>query len=329
MLRCLAHGQGTWVLNQSPAYYALSEDRFLPNFNRSKWFWGTCGASFLTHEWLPSGDGCRGMPSVAKMAYEFEAAYSGKRVLFIGDSTQGQFFTSVVHILGFNTTTILHRASGCPDTRREAFRKCNSRRKRAKISAQFEGKVIENPPYAHEVDMAVETNGGVVMQFIRHETLVPGDLPSHGCPWPGWRCPFLAAAREADLIMLNVGYHGKGDPNTTLLELKAVKKPHAQIAFRSVHSPACDDVVWPSGTHPVRNFTKYNWEKLQQINAGIHTLTSAFVDVHYLNVWTLSNLNGQGRFKPPNDCVHQCLPGPIDEWSKLFLAFANTLAERV
>lgn len=345
MLHCLAHGQGKWVLSEKPAYYTLS-DEFLPNFNRSRWFWGTCGARSLTHEWLPSGEGCSRMPSVAEMTYAFEAAYSGKRVLFIGDSTQGQFFTSLVHTIGFNANATVHNATGCPDTRREAFRRCNSRNDRGDIERnnllnkydeqkmiedQYEEQRIENPPYAHEVDMIVETKGGVVMQFIRHETLVPDEVPSSACQWRGWRCPFLAAAGEADLIMLNVGYHGQGTPNTTLSALQTVKKPDAQIAFRSTHSPVCDDQVWlaDSGTPPGRNFTKYNWQHLQEYNSFVFHLAKASVNVHYLDIWTLSNTNGQGRFMPPDaDCVHQCLPGPIDEWSKLFLAFAHTLCEK-
>ena len=187
----------------------------------------------------------------------------------------------------------------------------------------FVGADVHGMPHAHEIDMTVETYGGVAMQFIRHESLLSDRGPSTKCPWRGWYCPFHEAARIADLIVINVGYHGAGDPNETLSELHAIKKPHARIIVRSTHSPACDDMVW--SVRQNRTFGRYNHDSLEKLNEITQSITRAWPHAYFLNVWTLSDMNGKGRFRPPLDCVHQCQPGPIDEWSKLFLSLANAI----
>jgi hypothetical protein len=294
MLNCISHGNGTWVPSPRSASYTLSND-FLPNFSTSKHFWGKCGLKSLTHAWIPSGNGCSARYDEDTIAL-FNTLFHRKRVLFIGDSTQGQFFTSVVHTVGLETSYVSSRGV-------RHFQMC-----------------LGN---AYEREMIVETKGGVVMQFVRHDTLMSASSDDiHRCSSPQY-CPFVEPAKQADLIILNTGYHKGGNISITLAELHAIKNPHTQIIYRSLHSPACDGKVWP--TNPKRRFTTYNHAQLEAMNEKTRSIIDNWNDVHYLNVWPLSNSNGQSRFNPPTDCVHQCMPGPIDEWSKLFLLCANAI----
>ena len=65
--------------------------------------------------------------------------------------------------------------------------------------------------------------------------------------------------------------------------------------------------------------SRYNWRDLPKINAMMQQAAREN-GAQFLNVWPMSDANGQGRFDPPVDCVHQCLPGPMDEWSRLLIA---------
>ena len=44
--------------------------------------------------------------------------------------------------------------------------------------------------------------------------------------------------------------------------------------------------------------------------------------VPYINTFVATSLRPGGRLHP-DDCNHFCLPGPVDEWTRLLLAFAT------
>jgi|Transcript_34298 hypothetical protein len=142
-----------------------------------------------------------------------------------------------------------------------------------------------------------------------------------GTKWRGiWGCPWLAAATRADAVILHAGdYHGGSDLNSTLRRVRPQLKPAARLVVRGAHAPRCDGQVGPAvNTSDI--LSRYDWWRLPKRNAEEQRDVEKSLDALYLNVWPLSMANGQGRRDPPRDCVHYCLPGPIDQWTRLLLA---------
>lgn len=348
LLQCLAHGTGQWHQRATPAYYTLTSS-FL-EFNQSKYNWGKCGVEAYTHQWEPTGEGCSALPTVQHLVAEFQRLYHEKLVLVVGDSTQGQFFTSLAHTVGFNVSATVHDATSCPDTRPTVLRNLAKHRQgnstqyqRSKLMADFHDQDVRSP-YAHEHDELLVTErtrlglGRVKLQFIRNDRLSFASnrdvvaKSKSAVSWDGWRCSWLAEAKRADLLVLNVGFHWLGLPplNATLAALRKVMKVDAEVIVRGLHAPNCDGEVRTSPRLPADYaavYSRYNWNRLEPWNAEFKR-SCAREGAHFLDVWPLSDSNGRARFDPPADCVHQCQPGPIDEWSKLFLVMAVDLRTR-
>ena len=193
----------------------------------------------------------------------------------------------------------------------------------------------------HDHDESMRSRvGGVTMQFVRNEMLfLQGPIFDKERPLQ-WRCPWLEAAAQADVIVLNAGYHHQLNEEPPKLlnfgetfgKLRARMKPGALAIVRGAHAPKCDGRVLPTaggvtGGDYSRYYSKldpksyllpYNWRWLPTVNVMLRQAAKG-ASMRYLDVWWLSDANGQGRFDPPRDCVHQCLPGPLDEWTRLLL----------
>ena len=332
---CLAEGNGEWKSNYSrPLYAKLSPDRFIANFNASKYFWGHCGVKRYDHAWVPT---CKcDFPRPMDLVADFLDQFAGKHVLFVGDSVHGQFFTSLAHILGFTSSE--EGVGGCPDPRpfmphglfwshiypscRQPFvqtGKCKSARLRGE------------QPHAHEFDMRVRTPGPT-LQYLRNEALVSVDAypPNR----TRYMCRWLPAASEADVIVLHKAHH---DDNVTTLQaslsaLDAARKPGATMVFIGAHSARCSQCVL-EGKLTIDSvlaadavMAKYNYQRLPEFNRVARKLTESYARSLYLDVFTASHANGKHRFSAPMDCLHQCLPGPMDQWSLLLMALL--LSER-
>ena len=167
-------------------------------------------------------------------------------------------------------------------------------------------------------------------------------------------CEWDRAARQAaDLIVLNRGYHSTGtaievlrfELNQTMHTLDAHLKQHRQgaqiqrtppmVVYRGTHASLhrCADHSDPitrnaSGSvHPVTHALRLHrsnsnahgsWHNLYAHHRLDQDLMSR-LGVPYLNVFTATSLRPGGRLHP-TDCARFCLPGPIDEWTRLLLA---------
>lgn len=120
MFRCLAHGDGSWHFsNRSRPRYTLSPT-FMPGWEKSLWWWGCegacckkgCATCFhdkhsvrpeLLWDWKPEGDGCDALPAASfdQLRVAFCDKFAGRSILFVGDSIQGQFFSSFAHQVGY------------------------------------------------------------------------------------------------------------------------------------------------------------------------------------------------------------------------------------
>ena len=138
---CLAHGRGTWqpLSAGQTEPYLLSSTLEKALKREPRHWWGKCdhdlvmkasqrGASLLDrsprasllHEWMPEGDGCNGLlkgrpilPDLSALACSFCTRHAGRRVLFVGDSVQGEFFLAFSAILGIVNTQVNGGNEGC------------------------------------------------------------------------------------------------------------------------------------------------------------------------------------------------------------------------
>ena len=170
------------------------------------------------------------------------------------------------------------------------------------------------------------------------------------CDW------FPAAVAAADLLVLNRGYHITGtnvarlraDLNHTFDQLtraihwrqgrrRAGSLPSSPlIVYRGTHASLhhCADFADPMTSnvsghlHPVAYAlrlhrananTKHAWHMVYPHHRLDQDVANAHGGVTYLNTFTATSLRPGGRLHP-NDCARWCLPGPIDEWSRLLLA---------
>lgn len=338
---CLAHGRGEWKYRpREDMPYRLDPERYVAVHNRSAFFWGRCDRRFYHNGvrdfmsmrarwfiWYPKGDGCDALGEPPKpfvfdtLRRQFCKAHAGSRLLFVGDSTQGQLFTSFVHALGVLSSEwgSCHPGWETPDVE-----------------------------HVHEIDLTVQLcapgPSGVTARFIRNEAavfnLTEAELAERRSRVAVF-CRFTPeVAAEADVIVLNRGFH-YAPPETFTAEFDATLRglmrlpplpPRAggvaptgrrqrRVIVRSTHAPIprCNPhsrISPVSLAHLVKNGRReYHWDSLAGVNAIAECLAHAhgatFIDVYH-----------QSSFRPDaavkrDECVHSCLPGPVDEWSRL------------
>jgi len=161
---CLATGAGDWVASSlEPVKLSPS---FLKNWGTSVFWWGQCHDEPKALRWEPRGDGCDGLAAAARsptLARDFCDAFSGASMMLVGDSVQGELFSTLAALLGADR--------GVQDEA-AARRRCLPG---SRLMAH----------HAHEVRVeALVCGGRVGIRFIRNEFLL----------WAGARDTLDAAA---------------------------------------------------------------------------------------------------------------------------------------
>ena len=185
---CLANGNGMWHSRAPDAREAfILSPTFLKDpsgrrFDQSHWWWGVCDSydrnkppalrPAMQYHWAPEGRGCHALrhdqprlPSVDELAASFCRQHANTSILFVGDSIQGQLFTTFAHLMGY-VEVVEGFSNPC-----YAFK---------------------YPKGAHEVDVTARLCGGsVTARFLRNEVLLlkacrENDSPA-GCSATGPR----------------------------------------------------------------------------------------------------------------------------------------------
>ena len=369
---CLAHGEGSWIFKNitSPPYtlgtsvsYRGSEAKtgsFMPGWADSKWYWGCegkcckkgCATCYphpdtalrpeLMYEWAPAGPHCdAGLPSrsadgrlppTSALSAKFCEHYAGRSFLFVGDSIQGQFFSSFVHQVGYIRAVYNNTVNDC-------------------CKYMYSGG-------AHECDVTAilctdEPQTRVRVRFLRNAYLYLNPATNAaGRHLGNPNCDWIDEARdEQTTLVLASGMHvragveGIADRlNKTLYELEdlvpdgALKLRH-RLIYRSIHAPMynCSKLKDPMSPAEAASYgeevvamdptlDRYNWSRF----ALMETLAKAALkpaNVPYLDVYRATSMRpgGYNLLRPRGsrsaviDCGHYCMPGPLDEWGRLLL----------
>jgi len=191
------------------------------------------------------------------------------------------------------------------------------------------------------VQLCARGEAGLQARFVRNENLMFNATEpelqlqrGHGRTF----CHFTPEMAEwADVIVLNRGLHPT-PVNTFTRELDVMLRAlrnlpplppgrpvrSRRIVFRSTHAPI-------PKCHPHRKISsvslqhlvstgppEYHWDRLAGLNAIAECLSNRY-GVSFVDVYYLSSFRPDAAVKM-GDCVHSCLPGPVDEWSRLILS---------
>jgi hypothetical protein len=184
-------------------------------------------------------------------------------------------------------------------------------------------------------------NGTVLASFIRSDFLSNSTNQSVSASWRSY-------SKNFDVLVLNRGIHVKrtidllGEIKELAAWLTRDSPAQEQLVFWRSTVPghrACERILRPlPAAYIPRTHKKYQWELVPGQNAASrYVLEEAFMS---------SNLNGSSLHQPRrlyfvdaegvsnrradrhqlkrkkrgnSDCLHYCLPGPVDDWNRVFL----------
>ena len=320
---CLAGSGGAWVA--STLAPVVLDPAFLKNWAASVFFWGRCAREPDALRFERTGAGCGALAPLAAsptLAAEFCDAFRGATLLIVGDSVQGELFSTVASLLG--------ATAGVQD-RAEARRRCL---RRARLATH----------QAHEVVVDARACAGTVgLRFVRNEFVLwagaralknETELSRHNT----YVCDWAADAAAADLLLLSRGLHAADDA-TFAAELDATFAGLADlrgaprgpwVMYRGSHAvvPRCRDFADPSPVSladaivatPGVPFSG-QWANISRQNGVARRVAEAH-GAAYFDVFDQTALRPGAKLDWREDeCMHFCVPGPIDDWARQALAF--------
>lgn len=141
----------------------------------------------------------------------------------------------------------------------------------------------------------------------------------------------LIAEQNISILVINRGAHYK--PDSIVLDSLAhtfrtleARHPHLLIVYRST-GPAHFDCKNYFDSKPLKSYTlpkvlyndsSYHWTQFNRQNLKVKTMiANYFPRVIYLDVYTSTVLRADSHCVTESDCLHYCIPGPIDNWVTL------------
>ncbi|KAI8367113.1 GDSL/SGNH-like acyl-esterase family found in Pmr5 and Cas1p-domain-containing protein [Blakeslea trispora] len=194
-----------------------------------------------------------------------------------------------------------------------------------------------------------EAQPNVTVGYIRSDYLVKLDdfsliKPNEGEGYQigvGNNFPWVHALPRFKYIMINTGPHWHPDlkwgPHKDRAELlKAFKTAMNKLLTYLKQHVREDQRVWVRGSpyghakcsqytspslvpvKPTGQPGEYEWDMLEKFDLAWKDLIEQENDsrFQFFNV-SLSNARGDAHSMPDHDCLHTCLPGPVDDWNKL------------
>jgi len=260
-------------------------------------------------------------PRRPALAERFCRVWNGREVAFVGDSTQGQMFTSFVHLLGAHWVDDRGSTEACSKER------------------------VHGGAHEYVVDAEVCSRFGtrVRARFRRNEwlSLNVSANKAHRA-YARMLCDWEEPARTADLLVLNRAAHAKANTTparvaeeigTTLQWLRDERSAPAgrpvRLVLRSVHGvrEGCRTGPDPLPEPPTSSnmsgrAVAHGWHTFAELNERTRVVAQT-QRVDYLDVFSLSAMRTRGyheRKQVRDDCMHTCLPGPVDDWVGLLFA---------
>lgn len=164
---------------------------------------------------------------------------------------------------------------------------------------------------------------GKNITFIRND-----DLAEHKCFISKKRVckPFIEEMKQKDLIIANRGVH-YSPLNDVLRDLdiffKLVKSDQRIIYRETVGGhPNCDKKTEPDKYYDPqysKQQKSWHWDLMDQQNRDVNTyIEKYYPHVEILRISKMTQLRSDMHIGA-GDCLHYCLPGPVDHWNRMLL----------
>ena len=244
-------------------------------------------------------------------------------LLFIGDSMQAQLFQSVAaNILKAAGADWRHASLVTTPQECDTERGSNSSSSSSSSSAATPSIYCMLNRMRHESICA--NNVTISAMYLRNNHLLLSN--HHGSdpsikPWSRMHS-FL---RWADVIVLNRGAHYMPDSGFRAGVRAAVRyirnlEPDKLIIMRSTPPGHvyCNNYSEPIAEPQDPDSLPHHWGEFARQNKILREEAEA-VGAVFMDVNPMTVLRPDGHLGPPIDCLHYCIPGPLDVWAQLLL----------
>ncbi|KAI8990986.1 GDSL/SGNH-like acyl-esterase family found in Pmr5 and Cas1p-domain-containing protein [Mycotypha africana] len=203
-------------------------------------------------------------------------------------------------------------------------------------------RVDEKAPESKETASLAFIRSDYLLRLDDFKLTIPADSPGTQLG-TGLNHPWVHGLSYFDYIVLNTGPHWHPNlmwgPNETEEELlDAFKRAMSTILDYLDNHVRSNQKVWirttPYGHAACSQFTEpsitpippsgktgeFEWHLFQQFDMIWKDILLPYRKdnrFEIFDVTTLSNLRGDAHSKPDKDCLHTCLPGPVDYWNRL------------
>ncbi|GJP54526.1 hypothetical protein CLOM_g13606 [Closterium sp. NIES-68] len=170
--------------------------------------------------------------------------------------------------------------------------------------------------------------GNTTVLFIRNDLLNTSDdhlIEIPRCINTPWMRTLKKEKHNVSVLLLNRGAHYEENGlfipelNATLHEVREAA-PNTLVIYRStaVGHPNCTRaIVNPYNEPPDASSFPYHWGDFHEQNVISKRLVREIGGI-FMDVERMTALRPDGHMRPPTDCLHYCLPGPLDTWVRMF-----------
>lgn len=203
------------------------------------------------------------------------------------------------------------------------------------VTCQLSDFVADRAVVDHPTRTVVTLTTGARVEYVRddlllhsgtHHMLLRPPRDGHANFHVAWAMALHASTPDTVLV-LNTGAHW-GDRFSVqgvanVLDHLAVHFP-GTVFFRSLYEGADGCGTYTQPTPAGAPSTQYNWAMLPLYNdvwrSAIRLYRSQGHRFYYLDVATPLRQRPDARSQPPQDCLHMCMPGPVDLFTQALAA---------
>jgi hypothetical protein len=303
------HREGHWTSTNNPNHYkypdAIKKSILIQR-------WGECDISPPKWIWKIKSSCTQKLSPVRAYSPETMCKIvNGRKILIVGDSLNNEFFHTFLGLAWPSNVQFLKKDA---TTLNEATR-----------SEETAGNALQVNITCPKVSQ------NYAISYVRNDILsINMDIPMiykiATSPEPRTWVNVLNQ-RNIDIVILNRGAHYKPS-DIVIAELKKTfsylrkNYPNVQIYWRDTPTghDGCNQYrsAKPLETRPIKFI--YDWSHFEAQNILIYQLIfEEFPEVIYMDVSKSTDLRADSHMGG-EDCLHYCIPGPIDNWVQLLMA---------
>ena len=322
--------------------------------------WKTSSRLAVKWRWVPEGPGCSALRLPADthvLTTAFCRRFAGSSILVVGESVQacrhppspGRSWTHASSLHVPAQVPLYVALASHLGVQQWHWHLCQEGVRKSALGME----VLASATVCSATPEAAVTVQYVANEYSIINASLTGGAGQIACDaqCDGLRCkrqlPFLAYARRSRFVILTTpppaearGYGGSvAEEVRNTLETLATLRPRPRVLVRSPIQSfppgLCKRMVDPLAKPFEYNLTEPSHQRAilrfkmhlgKQSNEEARAAVDAYAAAHgkhvaYMDMFRATSLRPGGRHSARKDCTHWCLPGPIDDWVRLALAW--------